>query len=77
LADEGNYGKIINEFHMKRLSKLIKDDHKGEIIFGGEIDESKRFISPTIIWEPKKTSGMMQEEIFGPILPVFAYSNLD
>lgn len=61
LADEGNYGKIINDFHLKRLTKLIKDDHKGEIILGGEIDESKRYIPPTIIWEPSKNSALMQE----------------
>jgi hypothetical protein len=36
LADEGNYGKIINDFHYKRLSKMLKDDHKGEVIFGGQ-----------------------------------------
>jgi acyl-CoA reductase-like NAD-dependent aldehyde dehydrogenase len=35
------------------------------------------FIHPTIVWGPKKDSAMMQEEIFGPILPVFTYVSLD
>lgn len=76
LEDDGNYGKIINQFHIERLEKLLKDNHGGKVLYGGTIKKEKRFISPTVIEEPRRDSKMMQEEIFGPILPIFYYSNL-
>ena len=77
LEEEGNYGKIVNQFHVERLEKLLKDNHGGNVLYGGTIKKESRFISPTVIEEPKKDSKMMQEEIFGPILPIFYYSNIE
>lgn len=37
LEEDGNYGKIINQFHLERLSKLINDNHGGEVLYGGTI----------------------------------------
>lgn len=76
LEEDGNYGKIINQFHLERISKLINDKHEGEVIYGGVIKKESRFISPTVIESPRKDSLMMQEEIFGPVMPIFYYSNL-
>ena len=39
----------------------MKDNHEGQILYGGQIDKDKKFISPTIVENPKKTSLMMQE----------------
>lgn len=47
--DEGNYGKIINSFHVSRLEGLLKDEHGGAVIYGGNVLKDSRFISPTII----------------------------
>lgn len=76
LEEEGNYGKIVNKFHVERLEKLLKDNHGGNVIYGGTIKKESRYISPTVIEEPRKDSKMMQEEIFGPIMPIFYYSNI-
>jgi aldehyde dehydrogenase (NAD+) len=76
LEEDGNYGKIVNKFHVERLEKLLKDSHGGNLLYGGTVKKDIRFISPTVIEEPKKDSLMMQEEIFGPIMPVFYFSSL-
>lgn len=47
------------------------------MLYGGTIKKESRFISPTVIEEPKKDAKMMQEEIFGPIMPIFYFSNLE
>jgi len=37
LEEEGNYGKIVNNFHLERLEKLLKDKHGGEVLYGGVV----------------------------------------
>src|SRR5699024_311387 len=72
--DSENYTRIINQKHFERLVKLI--DPK-KVIFGGETDKEKLHIAPTVMdgvsWEDK----VMQEEIFGPIMPLLAYQDFD
>ncbi len=65
------YGKIINE---KRFDKLVSYLTQGKIVYGGQHDRSELFIAPTIIEEISLESPIMQEEIFGPILPVFTFT---
>lgn len=68
-----DYGKIINEKHFERLVELIEDK---KIIIGGKTDKNTLKIEPTVMlstWKDK----IMQDEIFGPILPVLTYENLD
>ncbi len=69
-----SYARIINERHFNRLTTLLKD---GEVVYGGQTDVSDLFISPTIIENPDLKSNLMTEEIFGPILPIMEYSNVD
>lgn len=61
------YGKIINEKHFKRLIHLLDD---GKLSHGGYIDPELKKISPAIVVNPDLNSPLMQEEIFGPILPI-------
>ncbi|QAA83268.1 aldehyde dehydrogenase [Aequorivita sp. H23M31] len=68
------YPRIINESAFKRLSGLLDE---GKIFYGGEGDLEDLFFPPTIIDEVKPHFKIMQEEIFGPILPVMTYENLD
>jgi acyl-CoA reductase-like NAD-dependent aldehyde dehydrogenase len=68
-----DYGRIINERHFDRLSRLLQD---GEIIIGGDADAGDRYIAPTVIDRVSWTDEIMQEEIFGPILPVIEYGDL-
>ena len=69
------YPKIINEKHFNRLKELLLEQD-GEVITGGKMDADTLKIEPTILAGLTEKSKLMQEEIFGPILPVFAYSNL-
>lgn len=56
---------------------MLTDDHGGRVIYGGKaIDKDSRFISPVVIESPRKNCLMMQEEIFGPILPIHYFTDL-
>ncbi len=68
------YPKIINEKHFKRLIALINDE---KIIAGGGHSLDSLKIEPTIIDEPAWDRPLMEEEIFGPILPILTYKNLN
>tara|TARA_R110002050_G_scaffold81718_2_gene174942 strand:- start:1006 stop:2421 length:1416 start_codon:yes stop_codon:yes gene_type:complete len=65
-----DYGRIINETQFDRLVSFLD---KEEIYFGGETDRGQLKISPTIILNPDDDSPLMQDEIFGPILPVIPF----
>jgi aldehyde dehydrogenase (NAD+) len=66
------YNKIINE---KRFDKLVSYLSQGKLVFGGEHDRSKLHIAPAILEDVSLDAPVMQEEIFGPILPVFVFKN--
>lgn len=65
-----NYGHIVNEHHFNRLCNLIKSD--GKVFYGGNSNEHLQ-IEPTVICDVTLESPVMQEEIFGPILPVIEF----
>lgn len=69
-----DYGRIINDNQFRKLTELLKT---GNVIFGGESDERDRYIAPSIMDNVKPEDPIMQEEIFGPILPVMEYDTLD
>lgn len=69
-----NYLKIINTQNFERLSNLI--DSK-KVYCGGNTNKENRFISPTVLHNISFDDKIMQDEIFGPILPILAFSNLD
>ena len=69
-----NYTQIINLKNFDRLIKLVDQKH---VHFGWETDRECRFISPTILKDIKFSDNVMQEEIFGPILPVIPFHNID
>lgn len=72
--ENGNYVRIINNRNVQRLAKLIDPS---KIYFGGKINENERIIEPTILTSCNFECPCMQEEIFGPILPVLRYTSLD
>lgn len=65
-----DFPRIVNKNNAKRLEALIKDS---KITFGGEINVENCYVSPTLVDEPSLNSKLMQEEIFGPILPILTY----
>lgn len=70
-----DYSRIINEFHVDRLQGLITG-HGGTVELGGQCDKKDFYVAPTIISNPKVDSKVMQEEIFGPILPIFSFKDI-
>ncbi len=69
-----DFGRIINDAQFERVAALMKC---GNVVFGGGTDRKDRYIAPTILDNVKPADPVMQEEIFGPILPIMEYGNLD
>ncbi len=73
-----DYARMVNEVHVQRM-KNIRDSCLqlgGKIEIGGEIDVDENFVAPTVLSGVDKNCRIMQEEIFGPLLPVFTYRDL-
>jgi len=69
-----DYGRIVNQTHFERLVNYLRD---GKVVHGGRHDAEDLFIAPTILADVSPDATVMQEEIFGPVLPVLEYDNLD
>ena len=69
-------GRIINDRHVQRLQGLL-DAGAGTVVAGGQVDREARYVAPTITVDPHPESPVMQEEIFGPVLPVLAVDGPD
>lgn len=67
-----DYGKIINEKHFARVSGLIDP---AKVVAGGQVEEETLRIAPTVLDHVTWEDAVMQEEIFGPILPVLTYTS--
>ncbi|HLF45599.1 MAG TPA: aldehyde dehydrogenase [Chitinophagaceae bacterium] len=67
-----NYGKMINEKQFDRVVSYLQD---GEVIHGGRHNRDQLYIEPTILDKISVDSSVMKEEIFGPLLPIFTFSN--
>ncbi|MGB0390202.1 MAG: aldehyde dehydrogenase [Salibacteraceae bacterium] len=68
------YSRIVDETAFDRLCELLKD---GNIRFGGTVNRKELFIEPTVIENVKPQDEIMQQEIFGPILPVISFSDIE
>ncbi|PWW04454.1 aldehyde dehydrogenase (NAD+) [Hoeflea marina] len=69
-----DYARIVNDRHFQRLSGLLGDGHAE---CGGETEPASRYIAPTVLTGVDPASPAMQQEIFGPLLPVIPYCSLD
>jgi aldehyde dehydrogenase (NAD+) len=69
-----DYGRIISDRHWTRLNDLIPAGH---VVFGGNSDRDGRFLEPTVVVDPPLDHPIMQEEIFGPLLPIVTVDDLD
>ncbi|MBS4539051.1 aldehyde dehydrogenase [Clostridium sp. D2Q-11] len=67
------YPRIVNEDHFDKVSKLLLD---GKIIHGGRTDREELYIEPTLIDNVSWDDKIMEDEIFGPILPIIEYENI-
>ncbi|KAF3705689.1 Fatty aldehyde dehydrogenase [Channa argus] len=69
-----DYGCIINQHHLKRITAMLEDS---TVAVGGDYDESHCYIAPTILRDVRPEAKVMQEEIFGPVLPILPITSLD
>jgi aldehyde dehydrogenase (NAD+) len=69
-----DYARIINSGNVNRIATLMKD---GQIVTGGNVDSENCFIAPTIIKDIHPDDPIMQEEVFGPVLPVIEFEKFD
>ena len=70
-----DFGRIINERQFNRLKELLERE-QGNVTFGGKTDINDYYIEPTIIEGVDWNSPIMEDEIFGPLLPIMAYDDL-
>ena len=73
-VESPDYARIVSEKHFDRLSQFLDQE---KIIVGGETDAESRYIAPTLLDGVSWDDAVMQEEIFGPILPILEYDDLD
>jgi aldehyde dehydrogenase (NAD+) len=68
-----DYCRIASERHTERFAKLLQGQ---KIHTGGQVDVARRYVAPTIVLDPAPDSMLMQEEIFGPVLPVITVDEM-
>lgn len=78
-VNDPDYPKIISERHFNRLSELLDDclSNKGRLVIGGSRSKENQKISPTLIVHTDLSDKVMEREIFGPVLPILSFDNLN
>lgn len=69
-----DYARIVNEAHFDRLTQLIR---KEQVAIGGRFDKSQKYISPTVLSPVDWDDPVMEDELFGPLLPILTYRSLE
>ncbi|KVH92318.1 Aldehyde dehydrogenase, C-terminal [Cynara cardunculus var. scolymus] len=73
-----NLAKIVNKTHFDRLRNLLEDPAVANcIVYGGSFDDTNLIIEPTILLDPPLDAEIMNEEIFGPLLPIITLENIE
>ena len=73
-ARSESYGRIVNQRHFERVAALIES---GNVAIGGQTNEADLYIAPTVLSNVSTDSAVMQEEIFGPVLPIVCIDDLE
>lgn len=78
LRESKHYTRLVNKKHWLRMGAMLEDAlAKGATLeYGGDVSEADHFFHPTLLTNVPKDSKLMEEEIFGPILPIITYSSL-
>ncbi|XP_033143617.1 aldehyde dehydrogenase family 3 member F1 isoform X2 [Brassica rapa] len=75
--ESGCVARIVTKKHFQRLSRLLNDPRvQASIVYGGSMDEEKLYVEPTILLNPPLDSEIMNEEIFGPVLPIITLRDI-
>ncbi|KAK1277259.1 Aldehyde dehydrogenase family 3 member F1 [Acorus gramineus] len=77
-SETDSISRIVNRHHFDRLKRLLNDPAvQASIIHGGSLDEDRLYIEPTLILNPPLDSEVMNEEIFGPLLPIITLKKIE
>ncbi|MFN9584387.1 MAG: aldehyde dehydrogenase family protein, partial [Pseudomonadaceae bacterium] len=78
-AREAELSRVVNERHTRRVAALIDDARArgARVLYGGEVDVAAHFVSPTLLDNLPDDARIMHEEIFGPVLPILPFRELD
>ncbi|KAJ7112386.1 NAD-aldehyde dehydrogenase [Mycena crocata] len=71
-----NITKLVNQLAFKRVNGLLQST-RGTVVLGGDADEGKKYIAPTVVRDVQVDDSLMTEEIFGPVLPIVPVEDLD
>ena len=69
-----HFVRLVNDNAFERVAGYLKDGH---VVYGGTVDAAERYIEPTLLADVEPTAPVMQEEIFGPILPMMPFDKLE
>lgn len=72
--EDSDFCRMVHDVQFQRVQALLSE---GTIVYGGKVDRSKRYISPTVLIDVDRSSDVLRREIFGPVLPIVPYSNLE
>lgn len=75
--ESGDFVRIVNDRHVQRLMGLRDGEGAGEMIYGGQDDPDRRYVGPALLHNPSPDAAVMQEEIFGPLLPIIPVDDLE
>lgn len=77
--DSPNLARVVNERHTQRIAGLLDDARQrgAKVLFGGEVREKDCFVQPTFLADIPAEARIQSEEIFGPLLPIMTYTDLD
>jgi aldehyde dehydrogenase (NAD+) len=79
LQESPHYARVVNDKHFSRVNACVQDalERGATIELSGPVDPASRFIHPMILTQVPDNARLMEEEIFGPVLPVLTYDSLD
>ncbi|MDA8290624.1 MAG: aldehyde dehydrogenase family protein [Actinomycetota bacterium] len=75
-ATSPDYPRVVDRSHHERLAAML-DESRGSVVVGGGIDVSRLYVGPTVLRDPPARSRVMEEEVFGPLLPVVSVGDLE
>lgn len=77
-SNSDSFGRIVNQKHFERLKGYLEDatTRNADIAIGGNSEEKENYIEPTVVFDAPEDSKLMQNEIFGPILPIKTYTSI-
>lgn len=78
ISNNPDYCRVVNQLHYQRIKSLVENavEKGASVVTGGEMIDQQRFIAPTLLADINPDSDIMQEEIFGPVLPILEFSDV-